>query len=205
MILRSVFFDLDGTLLDTAPDFFSVLNQMLQENKKPLMQYDLFKQNVYGNSDTMVAFAFDIQKTHPSFEKIRLEFIDRYKKHCTNHTDFFKGMDLILDKLDKNNTPWGIITNKPTDLTMLVLKYFDLEKRAAVIVCGDTLQYKKPSPAQLLYACEKVKVKPNQAVYVGDLKTDVMAAKAAFMQSVVVAFGYHAPRENILNWNADII
>lgn len=205
MKFKAIFFDLDGTLLDTAPDFFACLNAMLQENNKPPMQYDLFKQNVYGNSDTMVAYAFDMKKSHPDFEKIRLAFIEKYKKNCTKHTDYFPGMNLILDQCDEKKIPWGIITNKPTDLTLLVLNHFDLPKRAAIIICGDTLQYNKPNPAQLLYACEKVNIKPNQAVYIGDLKTDVIAAKTAFMQSVIMAFGYQAPHAKIADWNADFV
>lgn len=205
MKFDAVFFDLDGTLLDTAPDFFLTLNKILSERNKPTLQYDSFKQHVYGNSDVMVSYAFGIKKTHPDFQALRQEFITRYEAHCTEHTNYFPGMSLLLEKLDTKKIPWGIITNKPTNLTTLVLSHFNLDQRAAVIICGDTLSFKKPHPAPLLHACEKTHVKPNRAVYIGDLETDVQSARAAFMKSVIVAFGYHAPHAPIQKWGADFI
>ncbi|OGT32417.1 MAG: hypothetical protein A3C44_04145 [Gammaproteobacteria bacterium RIFCSPHIGHO2_02_FULL_39_13] len=202
---QTIFFDLDGTLLDTARDFAFSINLLLAREKKPKLNFDLFRKEVYGESKRMISFAFGIEEIHPEFEPLRQTFLKTYHQHCTQHTIFFPGMELLLDSLDEKNIPWGIVTSKPAWLTEPVVNYFGLDKRAICIIMGDTLSKVKPDPAPLLYACECAATLPENSIYVGDLQTDIVAAKAAGMKSVAVTYGYHPPETDFSNWNADWI
>lgn len=202
---RALFFDLDGTLLDTARDFAYAINLMLAKRSMPPLNFNLFRAQVYGESKKMVSFAFNLHENDPHFEIIRQEFLHTYHQNCAEKTIFFPGMEILLNKLDAENIPWGIVTSKPTWLAQPVLEHFNLDKRAASIVMGDTVKTVKPDPAPLFYACEKAFISPQHAAYVGDLETDIMAAKAAGMKSIGVTYGYHPPHTNFENWNADLI
>ena len=202
---KAVFFDLDGTLLDTARDFAYAINLLLQREKMPALNFDLFRKEVYGESRRMISFAFNMTESNPAFENIRQDFLHTYHQNSTQHTVFFPGMELLLDSLDEKKIPWGIVTSKPTWLTQPILKHFEFDKRAACIVMGDTLTKIKPDPAPLFYACERAIISPENAVYVGDLETDIIAAKAAGMKSIGVTYGYHPPETDFSKWNADLI
>lgn len=203
--MKAIFFDLDGTLLDTARDFAYAINLLLQREKKPALNFDLFRDVVHGESKRMIAFAFNMSESNPEFEKIRQDFLQTYYQNCTQHTVLFPGMELLLDSLDAKKIPWGIVTSKPTWLTEPILKHFELDKRAACIVMGDTISKIKPDPAPLFYACERTIIAPENAIYVGDLETDIIAAKAAGMKSIGVTYGYHPPKTDFSKWNADFI
>lgn len=203
--MQAIFFDLDGTLLDTARDFAYAINLLLSQKNKPQMNFDLFRKEVHGESKRMISFAFGIEESNPEFEIIRQDFLKTYHKNCTQHTIFFSGIELLLETLDAKNIPWGIITSKPTWLTKPVIKHFGLDQRAACIVMGDTIAKIKPHPEPLLHACKQVNISPQDAVYVGDLQSDIIAAKAAGMKSVVVTYGYHPPETHFLDWKADYI
>jgi 2-phosphoglycolate phosphatase len=202
---QALFFDLDGTLLDTAQDFAYAINLMLAKRNMPFLDFDLFREQVYGESRKMVSFAFDIQENEPDFESIRQEFLHTYHQNCTKKTIFFPGMALLLNKLDEENIPWGIITSKPTWLAQPIIEHFKLDKRAASIVMGDTVSKTKPDPMPLLYACERARILPSHATYVGDLETDIIAAKASGMKSIGVTYGYHPPETDFQKWGADLI
>ena len=203
--MKAILFDLDGTLLDTARDFAHAINLLLIRDKKPTLNFDLFRKEVYGESRRMISFAFNMDESHPDFDIIRQDFLQTYHDNCTQHTILFPGMAMLLDTLDANQIPWGVVTSKPTWLAKPVLKHFELDKRASCIVMGDTLTKVKPDPLPLLHACEKITVKPEHAVYVGDMKSDIIAAKAAGMKSIGVTYGYHPVKTNFLEWEADLI
>lgn len=205
MMTQALFFDLDGTLLDTARDFAYAINLMLAKRNKPAINFNLFRKQVYGESKKMVSFAFNMNEHHPDFETIRQEFLHTYHQNCAAKTVLFPGVELLLDKMDAKKMPWGIVTSKPTWLAQPVLEHFGLDKRAACIVMGDTLSTIKPDPAPLLYACERASVSPSDSLYVGDLETDIIAAKAAGMKSIGVTYGYHPPHTDFSQWHADWI
>ncbi|OGT26825.1 MAG: hypothetical protein A3I77_07275 [Gammaproteobacteria bacterium RIFCSPLOWO2_02_FULL_42_14] len=186
--MEAVLFDLDGTLLDTARDFFSVINELLSEHKKPLAEFSVFRKNMAGTKD-MVEFAFG--KEHPGFDQLHSELEMRYLKNCTKHTCFFDEVESLLDYLDEQKIPWGIVTNKPTSTTQLVVQHFRLHHRTTCIISGDTLPRKKPDPLPLQHACQLLGVPCHEAVYIGDMQTDVEAAKRAGMKSIVFSHGYH--------------
>lgn len=202
---QAFFFDLDGTLLDTARDFAFAINLMLAKRNKPLINFDLFREHVYGESRKMVSFAFNLKETDPDFEPIRQEFLHTYHQNCVKKTVIFPGMESLIQKLDQDNIPWGIVTSKPTWLAQPVIAHFEFDKRAVSIVMGDTLTKVKPDPAPLLHACEQANILPHHAVYVGDLETDIIAAKAAGMKSVAVTHGYHPTKTDLEKWGADLI
>ena len=205
MMTQAVFFDLDGTLLDTAQDFAYAINLILAKRNQPAVDFHSFRKEVYGESKRMIAYAFGLAETDPQFEIIREQFLQTYHLNCTQKTVFFDGMPELLDTLDAKNILWGIITSKPTWLTEPILKHFELDKRAACIVTGDMLTKVKPDPLPLLYACEKIGMKPENSAYVGDLESDMVAAKAAGMKSIGVTYGYHPPNTIFSNWKADFI
>lgn len=202
---KAIFFDLDGTLLDTARDFAYAINLLLTKAEKPPLNFDLFRNELHGESKRMVSFAFNMTETHPDFERLRKDFLHTYHANCTQKTVFFPGMEALLNALDAKKIPWGIVTSKPTWLTTPIVEYFGLHERAVSIVMGDTLSTVKPDPAPLLYACQQAGIEPTQAIYVGDLETDVMAAKAAGMKSVGVTHGYHPPETQFSAWQADLV
>src|SRR3989338_3990158 len=111
--MNAVFFDLDGTLLDTARDFAYAINLLLQRENMPALNFDLFRNEVHGESKRMISFAFHIPESNPAFEKIRQDFLHTYRQNSTHHTVFFPGIELLLNSLDDKKIPWGIVTNKP--------------------------------------------------------------------------------------------
>lgn len=184
----AVLFDLDGTLLDTAKDFFHVINTMLVEQNKPTVDFSSFRKNMAGTKE-MVEFAFG--KEHPEIDTLHRELEKRYLTSCTTHTCFFDEVEMLLDYLDEEKIPWGIVTNKPIETTQPVVQHFGLHHRAKCIISGDTLERKKPDPLPLQHACRLLGVLSHEAVYIGDMHTDVEAAKRAGMRNIVFSYGYH--------------
>jgi len=203
--ITHVLFDLDGTLFDTAPDMANAINLLLKKYNKPAVDYDQFRWQVYGESKKMVCVGFDIDPQHPDFSKLQQEFLEIYQNNLIQQTRLFTDMDKVLNYLDKHSIPWGIVTNKPTKRVIPLLKHFDLYTRSKSIVCGDTLNYRKPDPAPLLHACALAKQNPATTLYIGDSETDIIAAKAARMYSIAACYGYHSKSNPPDSWNADLI
>ena len=202
---NTVIFDLDGTLLDTAHDFAHTINLMLAEKGLNPVNYEDFRAKACVESNHMIAYAFNINPNDAEFETLRQSFLNRYRDNCTVNTRFFEGVTTLLNYLDTKKIPWGIMTNKPGWLTDPVIKHFELDKRAKCIISGDTLLTRKPSPEPLLHACELIGETPDNAVYVGDLETDIIAARAAKMKSIAVSYGYHPTDTNQQDWQPDFI
>lgn len=202
---KAVLFDLDGTLLDTAPDLAHAMNEVLDKENRPPVDFDSFRAHVHEGSKSMVEFAFNINESDRNFKKRKKAFLDAYSNCCTLQTTFFPTISSLLNLLDQNNTPWGIVTNKPTALTMPIIQHFGLDKRAAVIVCGDTLKKRKPHPDTLRHACKTLKIDPTDAIYVGDTQIDVIAAHALNMPCIAVAYGYYPTNSHPSTWGADFL
>lgn len=199
----NILFDLDGTLLDTAQDFITVINVMREQKNKLPLKFEDFRKHAYGESNTMVSFGFDMPIDHPEFSSLKTEFLNLYKHHNTKKTRYFSGMPTVLNYLDSHHIPWGIVTNKPAVLMESITTHFNFDKRARCIVAGDTLSKQKPDPAPLLHACKLAQLDPENTIYVGDMNTDVIAARAAGMKSVAVTYGYHKPGDDPADWAAD--
>lgn len=202
--VKAVLFDLDGTILDTAPDLVFAINLLRKEHNLPPLPYELIRPIVSLGSKTMVKLALNIEESHPDFAKLRTYFLDLYQKHLADSmTTFFPNMENVLQYLDQNEIPWGIVTNKLTRHTQALLKSLRLDHRPACVICGDSLSTFKPDPAPILHACQLLKQRPTDCLYVGDSETDVIASKAAGTKSLVALYGYIGQEENPYAWNAD--
>lgn len=203
MSVNAVLFDLDGTLLDTAPDLAYAINRLREENQLQALPFSEIRQIVSLGSKVMLKLALGMEETHPNFSRTREHFFSLYQKHLADSTRFFPQMEQVLDHLEKLHIPWGIVTNKLTKHTLALLKALSLEHRPVCIVCGDTLPKYKPDPEPILHACELIQAKPNNCLYIGDSATDVIASKAAGTKSLVALYGYISDQDDPLAWQAD--
>jgi 2-phosphoglycolate phosphatase len=202
-IIKSILFDLDGTLLDTAPDMADTLNQLRYRYHLPPLAFNAIRPYVGHGSKALLKLGFEIEETHDSYLTLQNEFLELYEKYLLNSPQLFPEIENVLLYLNKKKLPWGVVTNRPTQFTHQLLKNFGLDKKAACIVCGDTLPTRKPHPGTLLHACEQLQLSPASCLYVGDAETDVIASKAAGMRSLVALYGYIHEEEDPLMWQAD--
>jgi phosphoglycolate phosphatase len=199
---RAVLFDLDGTLLDTAPDMAGSLNQLLQEQGREPLAFESIRLLVSHGATALVSLGF-AGVAESEFAALRARFLEIYRGRLSVETRVYEGIAEALDRLDSRGIHWGIVTNKPGWLTEPLLEHFALRQRAQVIVSGDTLAQRKPHPAPLLHAAEKLGVAPAECIYIGDAERDVLAAQAAGMQAFVALFGYIPTNEQPHAWPAN--
>lgn len=202
-LVQSILFDLDGTLLDTAPDMAYALNQQRKIHGLSALPFSTIRPHVGYGSKAILDIGFQIDDTHPLYPSLLNEFFMLYEKHLIGSTQLFPEMEIVLKHLEDQQLPWGIVTNKPARFTYSLLKALNLDKRAGCIVCGDTLSTRKPHPDTILYACDQLKQSPNDCLYVGDASTDVMASKSAGTRSLVALYGYIHKNEDPFSWQAD--
>lgn len=199
---RAVLFDLDGTLADTAADLCAAANAMRAEHALAPLALDEFRPWVSRGGRAML----DIALAHlpePQRAGLLEDFLERYAAAPGVHTRLFVGIDRLLDLLDSQGLPWGIVTNKPIRLAEPVVAALGLATRCGVLLGGDSLAARKPDPLPLRVACARLGVPPEHAVYLGDDRRDVEAARAAPMPSIAAAWGYIAPGEDPGDWGAD--
>lgn len=201
--IKAVLFDLDGTLVDTAPDLLRVLNQFRAEFQLPELALQAFRSMVSFGSKIMLTKTLGIEESHPNFKALRERFLDLYQTHLADSTELFPEVDQVLTSLEEKNIPWGIVTNKLTRHTVELLKALEMEHRPACVVCGDTLSTYKPDPQPILHACDMLKHSPDSCLYVGDSLTDVVASKAAGTACLVALYGYIGLGEDPYTWQAD--
>jgi 2-phosphoglycolate phosphatase len=200
---KAILFDLDGTLVDTAPDLAHVLNQLRIQEGKPLLPFSDIRSYASDGTRGLLQLSFGIEGNHPHFEILREKFLQLYASNINQYSVFFEGIENILSLLDKKKLPWGIVTNKYTHLTEKLLKELNIFDRTACIVCGDTLPECKPHPAPLIHAAKLLGVSPEACCYVGDHERDIQAAKAANMFSIAALYGYIHPETKPKLWQAD--
>jgi len=201
--IRTVLFDLDGTLLDTAPDLAAALNAVLIENNRPPLPFDAIRPVVSHGGIALIELGFELGQSDPGFNPLRQRLLEIYRENISRLTRPFPGITDVLDVLDERGINWGIVTNKPGWLTDPLLKDLDLYDRAVTIVSGDTLDERKPHPAPMLYACEMAGSEPGQCVYIGDAQRDIDAGINAGMHTLVALFGYMQEQDDPRNWQAD--
>jgi N-acetyl-D-muramate 6-phosphate phosphatase len=202
-MISSVFFDLDGTLADTAPDLAAALNQVLKERNKPAISLETVRPSVSLGGNAMIKLAFAIAEDDPEFEDLKQRFLEIYHERLHQDTHIFPGIENVLNYLEEQNMIWGVVTNKPAWLTNPVMEQLNLTQRAACIVSGDTTEYSKPHPGSLLHACEIAHCDPETSLYIGDALRDIEAGRAAGMKTLTADYGYIAKDENPEDWNAD--
>lgn len=199
-----VLFDLDGTLIDSAPDLAGAVNAMRVRRGLPAMDLAQLRPYASQGARGLLGVGLNAQQDDEGYIELRDEFLDYYEANCNVGTKEFKGVSELLQALEKAQIPWGIVTNKHARFTNPIVKAFGFDKRAAVIVSGDTTAQAKPHPLPMLYAAERMGLKPEEVVYVGDDERDIQAARAAgYMGAIAASYGYCAKSE-IFSWNADV-
>ncbi len=202
---QGVFFDLDGTLADTAPDLVAATNQLLSARNLPLMPYEQLRSHASAGARGLIGGAFGIDTKHPDFILLRDEFFLNYENALLVESKLFEGIQELLNQLDDAKLPWGIVTNKSERFTHPLTELMGLRQRAVSTVSGDTTPHSKPHPEPLLHAARIANVDPNKSIYVGDDLRDIVAGKAAGMRTVVAAYGYCGCEEPPETWGADFI
>ena len=164
---KAVLFDLDGTLIDTAPDLANALNAILQQHHQAPLPYRQIRPVVSYGALGLIKLGFDQQPDDPNYPAIRTELLDYYRQHLSQESTLFSGMDEVLGYLEQTQIPWGVVTNKPGWLTNPLMAELELEQRAVVIVSGDTCAQPKPHPASILQACRVLHIAPEHTWYIG--------------------------------------
>ena len=200
---NTILFDLDGTLLDTAPDLAGAVNFLRRERGLNDLPLAVLRPYAGYGSKALIKAGFDINEDHPEFDLLIDAFLEQYQRRTLHETTFFPGVEALLTTLDEKNIPWGIVTNKPKRFTQEIVSRLGLDKRAQCIISGDTLSRRKPHPDPILHACQLMNVAPENAFYIGDTHIDVLASQAAGTKTLVVMYGYTHEGENPHHWKAD--
>jgi phosphoglycolate phosphatase len=199
-----VLFDLDGTLVDTAPDMVAVLQDMQRAHDVEPVDYELGRAYVSNGALGLLSLGFP-DTEHAVGSDLHRDYLERYALRVCEASSLFSGLDRLLEILDAAGLPWGVVTNKPAHLTDPLLEGLALSARSACAVSGDTLPQRKPNPAPLLHACELAGLLPQDTVYVGDSSRDIEAGRNAGMATIAAAYGYVTPDDDPRRWGADLI
>lgn len=206
--INTVLFDLDGTLVDTAPDLATTLNLLLQENNRAPLPYDQIRPVVSNGAMALVQLGFgDLYRADDTtaIEPLRQRFLEIYSQNLCQATRLFPGMAELLNQIEQQGLLWGVITNKPARFTEPLLKALGIAARAACIISGDSARRRKPHPEPMLMACELIGVESATCVYVGDAERDIAAGLGVGMQTLVARFGYISTDVNPDQWQAHAI
>lgn len=194
-------FDLDGTLLDTAPDLASAANTLYRNHYKPEQAYETLRPLAGDGSLAFIELGFG--KKIQNLSALRDEFVKTYLKQFGDHTQLFPGVEALLTHFVSIDYPWAIVTNKPAHLTDITLERFPILAKARVVVSGDTLAKSKPHPEPILFACEKMQLAPATCAFIGDHERDIIAGRAAGLYTVVARYGYVPSHIDPAIWQAN--
>lgn len=201
--IRALVFDLDGTLLDTAPDFVVVVNRLLGEYDRPPLAPETIRRSVSNGARALVCLAFDITPEHTEFEPLRERLLAIYSEHLAVHTGLFPGLRELLDQLRDWDMPWGIATNKPAAYTLPLLAQLDLQPAPQSVICPDHVSERKPHPESLMLAAKHLGCQPRQILYLGDHRRDIECGQRAGALTLAAAYGYIEEGDDITRWGAD--
>jgi 2-phosphoglycolate phosphatase len=201
--IQGVLFDLDGTLLDSAPDLYAALVEQCAEEHMPVPAYARVREVVSRGSRAILRTAF-AERGDSAIEALAPRYLALYQRVMAHETGAFEGVDDLLARIEAQGMRWGIVTNKPGFLTDELVQRIGWASRAKAVVSGDTLPVKKPDPAPVLLACEQAGITPARGVFVGDDRRDVQAGAAAGMITVAVRWGY-LDGGDPSTWGADFV
>ena len=202
---KAVLFDLDGTLIDSAPDLGAAADKMRTERGMPSLDYALYRPMAGSGARGMLQVAFGMTDTHAEYEAYKTEFLDNYQQAMTVKTTVFDGVYDMLLVLQKRGMQWGVVTNKHQRFTIPLSRQMDLFKTAGAVVSGDTTPHAKPHPAPLLEGARLLGLQAQDCWYVGDDERDIVAGKAAGMVTVAANYGYLGEDSDVLSWGADFV
>ena len=202
---KAVLFDLDGTLIDSAPDLGAAADKMRTDRGMSSLDYALYRPMAGSGARGMLHVAFGITETHADYEAFKNEFLDNYQNAMTVKTTVFDGVDALLNKLQHHGLLWGVVTNKHQRFTVPLSQQMDLFKTAGAVVSGDTTPHAKPHPAPLFEGARLLGLPPQDCWYVGDDERDIVAGKAAGMVTVAANYGYLGVETEVWQWGADFV
>lgn len=201
-VVRAVLFDLDGTLIDSAPDLAAAADKMRVDRGLPSLAFEEYRPMAGAGARGMLGVAFDMSPEHHNFVAWREEFFFNYEMCLTQRTKAFSGVEALLASLSMRGLAWGIVTNKSMRFTDPLVRKLTVLHSAAVVISGDTTAHAKPHPEPMLEAARRLKIAPQNCVYIGDDKRDIEAGKAAGMPSLAATWGYMG-NHDVNSWNAD--
>jgi len=203
--LSCVLFDLDGTLVDTAPDLILCLNKALSSHGLTTVTTETIKPSISFGAVAMINESLSQSVSEALREDILETMLDLYQDNIAEHTVFFKGMSDTLDAIEAQGLKWGVVTNKRERFTNPLMDALKLTDRAACIISGDTTANPKPHVEPMLAACKQAAVKPQECVYIGDASHDITAGKNAQMKTLAALYGYLKPGDSPETWGADAL
>ncbi len=203
--IRAVLFDLDGTLIDSAPDLGAAADQMRTDRGMSSLPPDRYRPMAGAGARGMLGEAFGLTPEHPDYEVLREEFFANYERRMTHLTTIFDGVDQLIEQLLQRQMVWGVVTNKSARFTEPLTLAMPLFITAGAVVSGDTTPHAKPHPAPLLEAASRLGMDPNHCIYVGDDERDIVAGLAAGMGTVAATYGYLGTKADPSRWGAQAV
>ena len=201
--LKAVFFDLDGTLIDTAPDLCGTIQDMQSDRGVEITPFKAMEHLASGGARALLGIGFGVEPGQDEFASLRIEFLERYEARIAKASAIYPGMMEVLELLESKGLAWGVVTNKPYYLAEKLMGELGLLDRCAVLIGGDTADKPKPSPLPCLLASQRTSVEPQFCLMVGDDERDIVSGRAAGMHTAAVAYGYIA--SPIEQWGADFV
>ena len=200
--IQAVLFDLDGTLIDSAPDLGAAVDQMRVDRGMPSLPLVHYRPMAGAGARGMIGLAFGFTPEHPEYDAMKEEFFRNYEACMTQRTFAFEGVIQMIDELVAAQLPWGVVTNKSKRFAEPLTQAMPLFKTAAVVISGDTTPYAKPHPEPLFEAARRLGIAPSACVYVGDDERDIVAGLAAGMKTVAATYGYLGTQSDVQKWQA---
>lgn len=204
-VYDAVWFDLDGTLFNTSDNIIPAIKAALRHYDYPVPEDEFLRRNINFGSRGVLAKAIGCEKDDPKIEALHVVYSKHYIQDLSSRSFWFDGMESIVERLEQEGTPWGVITNKIEYFTKPLVKELGIDTRIAALVCGDTLDESKPSPKPLFFACEQTGHQPERCVFIGDNSTDIIAGRDAGMATVAAAYGFVPAGESADDWGADVV
>jgi 2-phosphoglycolate phosphatase len=201
--IHAILFDLDGTLIDSAPDLGAAADKMRTDRGLPSLSLERYRPMAGAGARGMLGEAFGMNPDHPEFLTMREEFFVNYESCMTERTRIFNGVPELVFQILHRNLVWGVVTNKAARFTDPLIRAIPLFATAGVVISGDTTPHAKPHPAPLIEAAARLKLEPRQCIYVGDDERDIVAGLAAGMGTIAATYGYLGAKTNPMAWGAD--
>lgn len=204
-MITTVLFDLDGTLIDTAPDMAHSLNLLLEENSTATMSHEQIRPHVSNGSEALVKLGFGDELESNRLEELKQRYLEIYQANVHVHSCLFPGMEQLLADIEQAGKNWGVVTNKPSWLAEPLLISMGLADRCGCVVSGDTTAQRKPHPEPMYHACEIIGAKAPECIYIGDARRDIEAGNNADMKTIIATYGYIGEWEDMHTWGADAL